>query len=271
MNTLLLTWTIKPNEKVLKQWYNSFTINHKKRLKEYINSIIFYISQSDFNNIVFCENSNYNIPEKDLIILRDLSQYYNKKIELLQFSWNYDKIKEKWYNYWEWECIDYAFDNSILIKESSNWYKISWRYKFWNINNIINEWNDSAYYFYRFSFPFLYWVVTEIFKCTNEIYWKYLYNVKDIVDYKKPDFLRSYEMMCYYKLRPILRNIKPLVSLPIHSLWTQNNKHTNRNMLFQLLINNFFLNKYLLHWWWIMDKVYSIFFWFYCKLKLKIK
>lgn len=271
MYTLLLTWTINPYKDIKKQWYCSTSIEPKSRLSEYINTIIYYISNSNFTHIVFCENSNYSIPHQDLEIINSICNYYNKYFELLQFVWNHDEIISKGYNYWEWECIDYAFENSKFLKETKSWYKITWRYRYRNINDIINERKDQERYFYRFSFPWLYWCVSKIFKCSNEIYKEYLHNVKELVDFKSPNWLRSYEMMIFYKLRPILHRLPPIKSIPISHLMSQKWWWTNRNLLFQLLINRIFLKKYIWHRWWIIDRFYNIFWKLYCRVKLKLK
>ena len=102
MNTLLLTGTVQPYPVVSQSWYSSTSLNPSKRLAEYMDSIIYYISQSAFSYIVFCENSDYAIPAIDLQIIEDLCEYYHKKFELLQFKWDYDMVVKKWYNYWYW-------------------------------------------------------------------------------------------------------------------------------------------------------------------------
>ena len=271
INTLLLTWTISPYQDVKNQWYHSTSLDADKRLQEYISTIIYYISNSDFTHIVFCENSGFIITQKNIDTINSLCKFYNKQFELLQFKWNHEELKNRGYKYWEWECIDYAFNNSKFLKKSSSRFKITWRYKYRNINDIIKERENEDRYFYRFSFPFLYWCVSEIFKCTNKIYWEYLYNIKELVDFKKPTWLRSYEMMIFYKLKPILKKLPPLKSLPISHLMKQKWWWTNRNLLFQLTFNKFFLKKHLLHRWWFIDRFYNLFWNFYCKVRLKIK
>ena len=264
-NTLLLTWTINPYKDIKAQWY-PHKIDIKTRLSEYIDAIIYYISNSNFTHIIFCENSNYSIPPQDLEIINSTCDYYNKDFELLQFVSNHTEIKNRWYNYWEGECIDYAFENSRFLKKAKSWYKITWRYKYRNINDIINEWENQEWYFYRFSFPWLYWCVSAIFKCNNEIYEEYLYNAKNLVDYMSPTWVRSYEMIVFYKLRPILSKLPPIKTIPIF-----HNEMKRKHFTFRLFSNYIYLSRYIWHRWWLIDRFYNIFWNFYCRTRLKLK
>ena len=133
--TLLLTWTIAPSNWIKKFNYIN-SLNPEKRLKEYETSIKYYITESLFDKIVFCENSNYNC-EKRKNEMYIFTKKNSKLLEIIQFQWNIEKTLELTYSYWEWECIDYAFKNSKLLRESKNRWKITWRYIIKNINDII--------------------------------------------------------------------------------------------------------------------------------------
>lgn len=194
METLLLTWTISPNKKIINQWYKSTSLNPEQRYFEYLDAIIYYISQSNFQNIVFCENSNYLF--KDLSLINGLCKIYNKKFELLQFNWNYQKTLDLWYWYWDWEIIDYAIDNSSLLKKSINWYKISGRYICININEIIlNHKNSNNIFFKWVNFSF-FSVCSAFFKTNNNFYYENLYKLNE-----KLDKNISLETIYYSKLR----------------------------------------------------------------------
>ena len=75
--TLLLTWTIKPISEILSvNSYHSTSLDPEARYSQYIDTIIYYIVNSNFTHIVFCENSNY--PIKDYPTILGLAKIYNK-------------------------------------------------------------------------------------------------------------------------------------------------------------------------------------------------
>ncbi len=212
--TLLLTWTISPSQKILNQWYSSLSLNPNNRYFEYINAIIYYISQSNFNCIVFCENSNYNF--KDLDFINQLCKIYNKQFELLQFEWNHDKTLEIWYWYWDAECIDYAVNNSKLLQNSENWYKISWRYICVNINEIIERHIHQNNLFFKWVNYSFFSTCTALYKTNNTFYKEYLYN-----KWNKVNKNHSLEYVYYNELRIFLLNNTCwyLKIFPIFSKW----------------------------------------------------
>jgi hypothetical protein len=174
METLLLTWTIAPNELIVSTiWYASSSLNPEKRYFEYVASIVYYITQSSFDQIVFCENSNYLF--KDLSLIHDLAHIYNKKFELLQFTWDYQKVLEQGYGYWDAECIDYAVDHSLFLAHAQSWYKCTWRYKILNINDVLACYSSSDILFMKWL-PFgLFSISTAFFKTSTEFYKSHLY------------------------------------------------------------------------------------------------
>ena len=180
METVLLTWTISPNKEIGdKLWYKSTSLDPKVRYFSYIDTIVYYILNSKFTHIVFCENSNYPFEDKKLI--EDLCYIYNKHFELLQFVWDHKKTLEKWYGYGDGECMDYAVDHSKLLKESKTWYKITWRYKISNINKIIDTYHGAKNIFYVAS-PIGFWTIMTWFIKTNTSNYRHLfYNIKEDV------------------------------------------------------------------------------------------
>lgn len=176
--TLLLTWTIAPNN-----WIKKFDYKHsldpEKRLKEYENSIKYYISESIFDRIVFCENSNYkwnNWKDK----MYEFANINNKWLEIIQFQWNEEKTLELNYSYGEWECIDYAFKNSRFLKDSESRRKITWRYIIWNINKIIEKSDKYENLLFKRMWPLWFFAIdTSVFKVTNNVYNKYFFDAKN--------------------------------------------------------------------------------------------
>ena len=58
--------------------------NIENRKKDYIRALLYYITQSNFDNIVFCENSNANLEEFVNVI--NIAKIFNKNLEILIFS-----------------------------------------------------------------------------------------------------------------------------------------------------------------------------------------
>ena len=176
--TLLLTWTIAPNNWITKFNYKN-SLSPEKRLREYENSLKYYIEDFLFEKIVFCENSNYDC-ENWKKEMTQFAKENNKSLEIIQFSWNVEKTLELSYSYGEWECIDYAFDNSKLLKESTNRWKITWRYIIKNINDIVKSSDKYENLLFKWLRPLWFFAIdTSIFKVSNEIYKQYLYNAKN--------------------------------------------------------------------------------------------
>lgn len=206
-HTLLLTWTIFPSTWIKKFNYKN-SLDPQKRLKEYENSIKYYITESFFDKIVFCENSNYSCEGWKHKMYKFAKENW-KELEILQFQWNVEKTLELNYSYWEWECIDYAFDNSLFLKKSTNWFKITWRYIIKNINKIIETSDKYDNLLFKRLRPLWYFAIdTSIFKVSNDVYKKYLYNANiDITKENKKwienvfyDRLRN-KKICFWKLK----------------------------------------------------------------------
>ncbi len=174
METLLLTWTIAPHKNIT--WYKSTTLVPKERYNEYIQTIIFYITQSDFAQIVFCENSNACFHNLELV--QELCKIYNKTFELLQFCGDTQKVIDLWYWYWDAECMDFAFDHSKLLRNCENFYKISGRYKVSNINIIIKKYIYDSNVFYQASPIWFFTIMTWFIKINKHFYKKHFYNLK---------------------------------------------------------------------------------------------
>lgn len=135
---LIITGCISP----VKQNYLVLT-NVNERLKQYIKSIRYYIEETDFQKIIFCDNSNYNYDHKDDIY--NIARSKGKKFEWLSFSGNTQKIVSFGKGYGEGEIIKYVLKNSTLIKSSSYFAKVTGRLIITNINSILKNINLKSY------------------------------------------------------------------------------------------------------------------------------
>lgn len=171
---LLVTGTIRPNTNI------SVEINNKdERLREYINCLKYYICKSEIAKIVFCENSRYTFNQNSLF---KLAQKYNKQLEILQFEGDVEKIGIYGKGYGEGEIIEYAFNNSKLIKNSDYFIKVTGRLIVNNLKQIIDKMVYPKTYFnldlygYQCIDTRLYGMTTEQYRNT---FIHLYYNVRD--------------------------------------------------------------------------------------------
>lgn len=237
-NTLLLTGTIEPHREIRDIGYASASLDPNIRLQHYIRALIYYISESDFQFFVFCENSCYSI-EKEKNLVQEVADLYGKDIEFLQFKGDHQMTLSKGYGYGEGECLDYAFKNSKFLKKSKSWYKITWRYIYSNINQLIASSENNENLFFRRMRPLAYFCLsTAFFKVENNIYEKYLYNCKmqlyhgQTIEAQFYHQLRNTEISCW-NLKYIpqrIRDPKVLKTYRYHKLllwlgiWNMNTK-----------------------------------------------
>jgi len=142
-SVLLITGCISPIKN--QQWLQISEANI--RLKQYIDSIKYYITHSVFDQIVFCDNSNYQCVEKDMLI--DFAGQYDKKLEWLTFSGNSSIIRQWGKGAGEDEILQYAFSHSSLLKNTTSFAKVTGRLILKNINAIVLNCKNEKNYFLR--------------------------------------------------------------------------------------------------------------------------
>ncbi len=227
--TLVLTGTIAPSQKTL--WKDKSQLDVHNRELEYYEAICYYITASNFEYIIFCDNSNYDFSHwKEL---EKLAESKNKKLELLKFQWNLIYPEKYWYWAWEQEILDYIYENSRLIHINSTWVKLTGRYIVYNINDSLKKIEKQDIYFQK------YWVrwrqlqvSTLFFKVSNDFYEKYLYKkiiqlYDDIFKCKTFNLHKftkysyvSVEYLYYYILRDfLLRKYKTKSYVSNHYRW----------------------------------------------------
>lgn len=116
----------------------------KEREKQYINSILFYLNETNINKIVICDNSGF---EYSYLKLGIIAQQQNKKIELLSFKGDAYSIEKLGKGYGEGEIMKFILKNSRLLKDKDFFFKVTGRIIIKNINQIIKSINPSLNYF----------------------------------------------------------------------------------------------------------------------------
>ena len=132
-NIVVLTATIDPSVGKV----HVVLSDKLERLNQYLENIKNLILKSDFNRIVFCENSHY---QHDYSSLATLAQNHGKELEILSFMGSNDIIKVKGKGYGEGEILNYAINNSAYLKSNSTtFYKLTGRIYVDNVNKILAD------------------------------------------------------------------------------------------------------------------------------------
>ena len=188
-----MTGTINPsffNKDDSEKTVNVYLSDPNKRFDEYSKTIKKYLLETDFDNVVFIENSDWGFPEKDYI---EIANEHNKKFEFIKRELNESekkKLLEKGKSYGESDLIKYAIKNSKLIKQSKSIYKVTGRVFLLNSKKILKSHNDTSKFITKNKIG---WSNTEFFQVNKEDYLKYLDNDLSIVDdYKKKSIERAW-------------------------------------------------------------------------------
>lgn len=112
-----------------------------ERLSQYENAITRYIKKSEFDNIVFIENSGYNFQYKKF---EELAKSYNKKFEFLQVETDIEKTKKMGKSYGEAILIKRGIEESKLLKEAEYIYKVTGRIFLENSKQICKKQKDKS-------------------------------------------------------------------------------------------------------------------------------
>lgn len=177
---LLLTATILPQDKK----YTSLQ-NAKQRLRQYRDSLRYYIVDTNIRKIVFCDNSGVDFSKEEFFLLAD---QYNKELEIIQFIGNNSKIAKYGKGYGEGEIIEYALHHSKLLRRADYFIKVTGRLKIRNINLIRGKLDMSKAYFSKMVKK-LEMVDTVMFCIPKEMYMKWFQNAYKRVNDKDGKYM----------------------------------------------------------------------------------
>lgn len=168
---LLLTGCIHPKGSILSKV--SWELELSKRITQYERAIRYYIQESPFQTIVFCDNSDFHH-----VFIEEMSHLAREKGKIFEYI-TYDGNKKSsvyGYGYSECELIDYAWENSGYLRTSSSWYKISGRYILRDVERLIDVTRNLEFYFHKQGiFDSWFTVSTSFFLMSNNLYESHLY------------------------------------------------------------------------------------------------
>jgi len=179
---VLLTGTINP-----KKFNTPFTklMNKEERLGQYLDTIYKYIVFSNFDVIIFCENSMYKYNYNSL---KKLAKSNGKILEILSFTGDKREISKRGKGYGEGEIMEHALHKSRYLNvPKQTFYKITGRIFIKNINNIL-EYSKKDNYFFSVGNNHC---VTLFFKCSVIFYKNTLLNAYMACDEKNGIFLEN--------------------------------------------------------------------------------
>lgn len=177
MNAILLTGTIDPSK-----FNNTSTalIDVNERLKQYCTAIQRWIEKSNFEKIVFIENSGYDFDYK---IYEDLAKKNNKRFEYILAKPYFDETIKHGKSFGEIMLINEAVDKSILLRNETSFYKCTGRLYIKNCNSILKETHKCNNLF--LGIPSDNWIITWFFKVEKDFYNKVLRDsYKEVNDHK---------------------------------------------------------------------------------------
>lgn len=136
---ILITGCIKPDPNMVFLTLKDPNI----RREQYIDSLLFYLKDSIANKIVFCDNSCSEI-DKAVI---NYSHTLGKQFEWISFKGNTELSTKYGKGYGEGEIVQYALENSLLLKESDSFVKVTGRFRVININHMMRFLSSNKIYF----------------------------------------------------------------------------------------------------------------------------
>lgn len=201
-SSLILSSTIKPSDSIPFLELKSV----EERIKQYLKALIFYITETEIENIIFCDNSNFS-DGLNLIseVGYNLSLAFGKKFEILSFPMSKESVMFG-KGYGEGEIIKFVLDNSQLIKETRTFYKVTGRLIVKNIN-LLNKLTNYEIAFQKQGKDS---VDTRFFKVSINFYKEHLIECYKEVNDKEGLYL---EKIFYKKLKNL-----SIPSFPVYPL-----------------------------------------------------
>ena len=162
---LLITGCINPtsNQKYL------ILTDPEERLRQYVDSILYYFEASPFSKIVFCENSNYKTDKRSELL--SIAQRYNIRFEWISFEGDKNLVEKYQKGAGEDEIIDHALADSKILKDTKSFVKVTGRLKLLNIGKLLKDVSLGKNYFLRDVYrPHMHGVDTRFYVCDISYY-----------------------------------------------------------------------------------------------------
>ncbi|MFA9186501.1 hypothetical protein [Flavobacterium magnesitis] len=207
MSVLIITSTVNVNSCL------TVLVDAGVRLKQYVDSVLFYLQSKKIDKIIICDNSLFDYSE--IKVINDQALLNGKKIEFLNFEGDIKKIQEFGKGYGEGEIVQYVFKNSKLIREDEDCFlKVTGRLKLSNVDSILNYFKPKCNYFQPAILnPFTksFKVDTRFYQLSKETFISFFMDSYKLVNDKDSFFL---EHVYFRKLKEEKVKYKPFNQLP---------------------------------------------------------
>lgn len=141
-SVLLVTGCVKPVEGqaylVLK--------DADERLRQYREGLRYYLENTGFKRIVFCENSNCRFEFSDL---ECVANNQGKELEILSFCGNTEETRIRGKGFGEGEIVAYALEHSRYAESIRHFVKVTGRLIVRNLEDIRTRLDSSRFYINR--------------------------------------------------------------------------------------------------------------------------
>lgn len=137
----IITGTVNPPQQM-----GQLTLrDEKERLRQYEESIQFFLESGAFSKIVFCENSNYGT--EGFSHLLEIAEREGIELELLSFQGDTKESCIHGKGYGEGEIMEYVFSHSAAVGAETYFVKLTGRLKVDNIRDIVARMDQNKTYF----------------------------------------------------------------------------------------------------------------------------
>lgn len=137
----IITGTINPPQQM-----GQLTLrDEKERLRQYEESIRFFLESGAFSKIVFCENSNYGAERFSRLF--EIAESRGIELEFLSFQGDGKESCIHGKGYGEGEIMEYVFSHSAVARGETYFVKITGRLKVDNIRDIVIRIDQNKTYF----------------------------------------------------------------------------------------------------------------------------
>lgn len=175
--------------------------NPQTREYQYVESILFYLNETNINKIILCDNSGFDYSKYNL---QKIALQKNKEIEVLAFVGEHENVAKWGIGFGEGEILKYVLVNSKLIKQNDTFFKVSGRIIIKNLNRIIKKTNYKSNYFNQIRSRLIFpenKVDTRFYFCQKSLFINTLYdsykNVNDpqgyYLEHSYYDDLKNYK------------------------------------------------------------------------------
>lgn len=170
MSTLLMTGTI--NSAYFGNVETKVS-DVETRKTQYYDTIKKYIRESNFDNIVFAENSDFPF---DFSYFDELAQKHGKQFEYISVTTDIAKTQANGKSYGEAHLISEAVKKSMLIQSEKAFYKVTGRVFVANVNKLINR-KPTCQFITRNNSK---WCLTVFFKANVDVFNRCLTDIEDL-------------------------------------------------------------------------------------------